>query len=86
MKKRLSYFAYNERSRSGWTLGIPPLTPLSSIRSAIKTVTYVPGTFVTLVSGPHTVRTRGMKEGFLCGLGVPSAEFILSEAEGLRTE
>src|SRR5262249_4031485 len=25
MKKRLSHFAYNERSRSGWTLGIPPV-------------------------------------------------------------
>src|SRR5262247_4133520 len=53
MKKRLSHFAYNERSRSSWTLTIPHFTPLSPIRSTIKTVTYVPGTFVTLVSGPH---------------------------------
>src|SRR5262245_8359665 len=61
MKKRLSHFAYNERSRSSWTLTIPHFTPLSPIRSTIKTVTYVPGTFVTLVSGPHK---RGI-EGYL---------------------
>src|SRR5262245_4150093 len=63
MKKRLSHFAYNERSRSSWTLTIPHFTPLSPIRSTIKTVTYVPGTFVTLVSGPHTLFHRGI---FLC--------------------
>src|SRR5215813_14174659 len=61
MKKRLSHFAYNERSRSSWTLTIPHFTPLSPIRSTIKTVTYVPGTFVTLVSGPHK---RGVKGDF----------------------
>src|SRR5262245_17481238 len=62
MKKRLSHFAYNERSRSSWTLTIPHFTPLSPIRSTIKTVTYVPGTFVTLVSGPHTPPSRGREE------------------------
>src|SRR5919106_2335851 len=36
MKKRLSHFAYNERSRSAWTLTIPRLTSLSPIRSTIK--------------------------------------------------
>src|SRR5262249_50997557 len=60
MKKRLSHFAYNERSRSSWTLTIPHFTPLSPIRSTIKTVTYVPGTFVTLVSGPHKGGSRGI--------------------------
>src|SRR5262249_55553449 len=69
MKKRLSHFAYNERSRSSWTLTIPHFTPLSPIRSTIKTVTYVPGTFVTLVSGPHKGGRRGIS-GFLCVLGV----------------
>src|SRR5215831_11997882 len=59
MKKRLSHFAYNERSRSSWTLTIPHFTPLSPIRSTIKTVTYVPGTFVTLVSGPHKGGLQG---------------------------
>jgi Protein of unknown function (DUF559) len=53
MKKRLSYFPYNERSRSGWTLSTPRHTALSPIRSTIKTVTYVSGTFVTLVPGPY---------------------------------
>ena len=53
MKKRLSHLPYNERSRLGWTLSTP--LPLTSrpIRSTIKTVTHVPGTFVTLVSGPY---------------------------------
>jgi hypothetical protein len=64
MKKQPSHLAYNERSRSGWTLTIPLFTPLSPIRSTIKTVTYVPGTFVTLVSGLHTLWQRG-KEGDL---------------------
>src|SRR5262245_11810609 len=36
MKKQLSHFAYNERSRSGWTLSIPPFTSLSPLRSTIK--------------------------------------------------
>src|SRR5262249_12940156 len=63
MKKRLSHFAYNERSRSSWTLTIPHFTPLSPIRSTIKTVTYVPGTFVTLVSGPHTPFSKGGNVG-----------------------
>lgn len=53
MKKRLSYFPYNERSRSSWTLSTPRHLALSPIRSSIKTVTYVSGTFVTLVSGPY---------------------------------
>jgi len=60
MKKWLSHFAYNERSRSGWTLTIPLLTALSPIRSTMQTVTYVPGTFVTLVSGPHKGGKRGI--------------------------
>jgi hypothetical protein len=54
MKKRLSHFAYNERSRSGWTLSISLQNLLSPIRSTtMKTVTYVLGTFVTLVPGPN---------------------------------
>jgi hypothetical protein len=60
MKKRLSYFPYNERSRSGWTLSTPHHTALSPIRSTIKTVTYVSGTFVTLVPGPYTLFQRGI--------------------------
>src|SRR5687768_18493003 len=60
MKKRLSYFPYNERSRSGWTLSTPHHTDLSPIRSTIKTVTYVSGTFVTLVPGPYTAFQRGI--------------------------
>src|SRR5262245_20611143 len=36
MKKQLSHFAYNERSRSGWTLSIPRFKSLSPIRSTIK--------------------------------------------------
>jgi hypothetical protein len=59
MKKRLSYFPYNERSRSSWTLSTPRHTALSPIRSTIKTVTYVSGTFVTLVPGPYTPLPKG---------------------------
>jgi hypothetical protein len=60
MKKRLSHFAYNERSRSGWTLSIPPAHTLESNPiDHKKTVTYVPGTFVTLVSGPYTLLSKG---------------------------
>jgi hypothetical protein len=70
MKKRPSHLAYNERSRSGWTLTIPLFTPLSPIRSTIKSVTYVPGTFVTLVSGPHTFAKGGRKGDFFSGLCV----------------
>jgi hypothetical protein len=53
MKKQLSYFPYNERSRSSWTLSTTRHTALSPIRSTIKTVTYVSGTFVILVPGPY---------------------------------
>jgi hypothetical protein len=60
MKKRLSHFAYNERSRSGWTLSISLQNLLSPIRSTtMKTVTYVLGTFVTLVPGPNTPFFKG---------------------------
>jgi hypothetical protein len=60
MKKRLSHFAYNERSRSGWTLSISLQNLLSPIRSTtMKTVTYVLGTFVTLVPGPNTLTFTG---------------------------
>jgi hypothetical protein len=65
MKKRPSYFAYNERSRSGWTLTIPLQAHPRPIRSTMKTVTYVPGTFVTLVSGLHNLLPQGEKEQFL---------------------
>src|SRR5205809_8067723 len=54
MKKRLSHFPYNERSRPGWTPSTSLQKPLSPIRSTMKTITYVPGTFVTLVPGPYT--------------------------------
>ena len=61
MKKRLSHFAYNERSRSGWTLSISLQNLLSPIRSTtMKTVTYVLGTFVTLVPGPNKGGYRGI--------------------------
>jgi hypothetical protein len=67
MKKRLSHFAYNERSRSGWTLSISLQNLLSPIRSTtMKTVTYVLGTFVTLVPGPNTLLLKG--DVFLRGL------------------
>src|SRR5213592_4103311 len=59
MKKRLSHFPYNERSRPGWTPSTSLQKPLSPIRSTMKTVTYVPGTFVTLVPGPYTLWQRG---------------------------
>src|SRR5436190_23716170 len=59
MKKRLSHFPYNERSRPGWTPSTSLRKPLSPIRSTMKTVTYVPGTFVTLVPGPYTLFQRG---------------------------
>src|SRR5438093_4241270 len=62
MKKRLSHFPYNERSRPGWTPSTSLRKPLSPIRSTMKTVTYVPGTFVTLVPGPYknVPKQRGM--------------------------
>src|SRR5947199_10234418 len=55
MKKRLSHFPYNERSRPGWTPSTSLRKPLSPIRSTMKTVTYVPGTFVTLVPVPYRI-------------------------------
>jgi hypothetical protein len=61
MKKWLSYFSYNERSRSGWTLSIPLANSDAPVRSTMKTVTYVPGTFVTLVPGPHTFDKGGCR-------------------------
>jgi hypothetical protein len=63
MKKWLSHFAYNQRSRSGWTLS----TPLKNSKSNLigqKTVTYVPGTFVTLVPGPNKRGKQGDFEFF----------------------
>src|SRR5947199_4647848 len=59
MKKRLSHFPYNERSRPGWTPSTSLQKPLSPIRSTMKTVTYVPGTFVTLVPGPYISPATG---------------------------
>src|SRR5438094_1986317 len=61
MKKRLSHFPYNERSRPGWTPSTSLRKPLSPIRSTMKTVTYVPGTFVTLVPGPYRERREGAR-------------------------
>src|SRR5207237_3520271 len=63
MKKRLSHFPYNERSRPGWTPSNSLRKPLSPILSTMKTVTYVPGTFVTLVPGPYIPRVAGEDEG-----------------------
>src|SRR5688500_3516244 len=60
MKKRFSYFPYNERSRSSWTLSTPRHLALSPIRSIIKTVTHVSGTPVTYVSGLYTLLQRGV--------------------------
>src|SRR6266567_5213920 len=60
MKKRLSHFPYNERSRPGWTPSTSLQKPLSPIRSTMKTVTYVPGTFVTLVPGPYSRGNWGL--------------------------
>jgi iron(III) transport system substrate-binding protein len=62
MKKRLSHFAYNERSRSGWTSAIPWLDTSQSIPSTIQSVTYVLGTFVTLVPGLHTSFSKGERQ------------------------
>src|SRR5437773_8125541 len=76
MKKRLSHFPYNERSRPGWTPSTSLQKPLSPIRSTMKTVTYVPGTFVTLVPGPYISPARGAKivtRGNLEGAGIPQA-------------
>src|SRR5438046_6342704 len=59
MKKRLSHFPYNARSRPGWTPSTSLRKPLSPIQSTMKTVTYVPGTFVTLVPGPYNFAKEG---------------------------
>lgn len=61
MKKWLSHFAYNQRSRSGWTLEHPLKNTSKSNLIGQKTVTYVPGTFVTLVPGPNTPFAKGEK-------------------------
>ena len=58
MKKWLSHFAYNQRSRSGWTLSTHLKNTSKSNLIGQKTVTYVPGTFVTLVPGPNTCWVR----------------------------
>lgn len=73
MKKRLSHFAYNERSRSGWTLSIPPFTSLSPVRSTIKLLPISPARLLPL----SPVRTGRMKEGVpLDGLrGTPILAF-----------
>src|SRR5437870_5364138 len=73
MKKRLSHFPYNERSRPGWTPSTSLRKPLSPIRSTMKTVTYVPGTFVTLVPGPYRGDVRG-------GAGDPGSTASLPKA------
>ena len=74
MEKRLSYFAYNERCEPGWTLSTPQSDPLVRPFSSIsKTVTYVPGTFVTLVSGLNTPLPKGAGRrtgGFLPLIGI----------------
>jgi len=59
MKKWLSHFAYNQRSRSGWTLSTHLKNTSKSNLIGKKTVTYVPGTFVTLVPGPNTSLPKG---------------------------
>jgi hypothetical protein len=59
MKKWLSHFAYNQRSRSGWTLSTHLKNTSKSNLIGKKTVTYVPGTFVTLVPGPNTFPVKG---------------------------
>jgi hypothetical protein len=53
MKKRLSYFAYNQRDAAGWSLYLPFDGLEHLLCSIMKTVTYVLGTFVTLVSSPY---------------------------------
>src|SRR5918996_5718395 len=63
MKKRLSHFAYNERSRSAWTLTIPRLTSLSPIRSTIKLLPMSPARSLPL----SPVCTKGDRGGFECG-------------------
>jgi hypothetical protein len=67
MKKWLSHFAYNQRSRSGWTLSTHLKNTSKSNLIGKKTVTYVPGTFVTLVPGPNK---GGIKGDFLHNLAV----------------
>src|SRR5580765_3017129 len=59
MKKWLSHFAYNQRSRSGWTFSSHLKNTSKSNLIGQKTVTYVPGTFVTLVPGPNKRGDRG---------------------------
>src|SRR5262249_41970863 len=64
MKKQLSHFAYNERSRSGWTLSIPPFTSLSPLRSTIKNCYLCP----RHVCYPCLRSAQGEKGGGFCGL------------------
>jgi hypothetical protein len=59
MKKRLSHFAYNERSRSGWTLSIPPFTSLSPVRSTIKLLPMSPARLLPL-SPVRTLRVSAV--------------------------
>src|SRR5262249_23470990 len=63
MKKRLSHFAYNERSRSGWTLSSPRFTSLSPLRSTIKELLPMSPARLLLLS---LVRTKGDQGGFQC--------------------
>src|SRR6266700_2799450 len=80
MKKRLSHFPYNERSRPGWTPSTSLQKPLSPIRSTMKTVTYVPGTFVTLVPGPYILPRRGGENVVGGGFEVNCITAAMSEA------
>jgi hypothetical protein len=65
MKKRLSHFAYNERSRSGWTLSIPPFTSLSPVRSTIKLLPMSPARLLPLSPVRTLPRHGGEKRGGL---------------------
>ena len=85
MKKRLSHFAYNQRSRSGWTLSIPPVHIFeSNLIDHKKTVTYVPGTFVTLLSGPHREDEGGGWNDLNYLNGWNSDDLIATDSKGSR--
>src|SRR5215510_12517282 len=76
MKKRLSHFAYNERSRSGWTLSSPRFTSLSPLRSTIKELLPMSPARLLLLS---LVRTKGKRGGFAFGLCRSSCLDFLDE-------
>src|SRR5262245_14790086 len=65
MKKRLSHFAYNERSRSGWTLSSPRFTSLSPLRSTIKELLPMSPARLLPLSLDRTPFVKGGKMG-LC--------------------